>query len=165
MSTKKLTERFVIITNLQYVCIGPVRAHVSALLLEENESPFDRGKLRCRMRGFWVDPSAEIFDMEIPSVDFELVPAKSGHIFISDSQPEPGPLFQGGVMKIAGGGPEVSMISRDDRHEIQIDRFEGKTGDRTILKIWEHFPPLVQKYWNAPNIARVIHVRNPDCKF
>ncbi len=142
-------ERFVLITNLQYVSIGPVRTHCYALLLSEGVHFFDETKRRCQMRGFLTDPALETFDMDIPSIEFTSDAAASGHVFVGGDG-EVRPLFSGGIFKIAADGPTVSLVKDDDRADFDIQRFEGPRDESPILRVWAVLQPKVRQYWRAP---------------
>lgn len=143
------TEHYVLITNLSYVMVGPVRAHCHALLLSEGKDVFG-GDVRRRMRGFGTDPALEIFDMNIPSIDFTSSPAQSGHVFIGQDD-IPKPLFSGGIFRFGGeDGIEVQLIKEIAEAEFDIQRFEGTQSERPVLRVWAVLPVKVEQYWNAP---------------
>lgn len=144
--------RYVLITNLRTVVIGNVEMHAYALLLEDHPATFGDGPDR-RIRGFGTDPAWPVFCVRgIPSIEFELVDASGGPIMITDSKPEGRPLFSGAIMQIADGGPRLDLILSDHERAFDVQRFEGRSANSPITKVWAKLPGLVAKFWDAPNM-------------
>lgn len=129
--------------------INGIRTYCYALLLTEAPGIF--GGTERQVRGFGTDPAWPVFDLYIPSIDYQLTDASGNAIFMSNSHPEGRPLFTGGILQIAGG-PRLDLISCNGNQSIDVQTFEGRYGERVILKVWEKLPGKVAKYWTAPHM-------------
>ena len=150
--TKKPRDRFVLFTNLDYVSIGPVRTQSHALLLQEGDFFAGMG-LRRQARGFGTESSWPVFDIDLSTIEYEIQPAKSPHIFISDAHPEPRPLSTGAILKV--GDVSMQLWACDSDRDIDVWTIEGEHGARTILKVWDHLATSVALHWTAPNMPRL----------
>lgn len=153
-------EKYVLFTNLEWVTIGPVRTFTHALLLEDAEGlPRQR---QCKVRGFGTDPAWPTFDLFVKSVAHELVDAQ-GNLFKIE---EDGlvPLVTGAILKLEDG-PEIELVTQDRSRPLDVVTFEGKAGERTILRVWDALQRKVVDYWdeglNVPLLSwqRASHVK------
>lgn len=168
-------DKYVLITNLQYVTIGPVRTNAYALLLEERVEPFalaqsgvpsprDRDESftwpkRYTMRGFGADSAWPVFNMIIPTIGFTAEDAEGGPICLDDDDKlgvaaitgkprnEPRRLASGAVLQITGG-PAVELVVCDHEQPLSIEHFDGVS----IAEVWDALPVRVAKYWRWPNM-------------
>ena len=162
MAKKRISEKYILITNLAYVTVNGVRTKTHALLLAHQAHPFDEATVQCVARGFSVDPTSPTFDMVIPSIDYEFVTGESRNIMIAgDGDVAPKPLFTGGIMRVLGKEPvEIQLISCDDDQAIEFTVFEKPTArDRQlILDVWDVLPGKVATYWRAPNMPTTTYM-------
>ena len=149
---RDLPCKYVLFTNLQYVTVNDVRTNSHALLLDESPGIFD--EIRRVARGFGVDPAWPVFDLRIPTLDYELTDAASNSIMLTTSHPEGRPLCSGAIMQIKGG-PRLDLIVHDQDQPISIQTFEGRYGDEVISAAWEELSSLCAKFWKAPNMPRL----------
>lgn len=158
MDMAKDRERYVLLTNIDYVVVGPVRTMTHALLLEEFHD-FLTGGLRRRIRGFGPDPAWPVFDMESPSIEFTLTDAKGRDIFIGNDGEEK-PLISGAILQVEGG-PRLELWVSDPKWPIRVDEFEGHSEERPILRVWVVLPLRVASFWNAPNMPNLVWGPSP----
>lgn len=143
-----IKPRYTLITNLDYVTVNGIRTFTHALLAERTDSIFDHDKPQHKLRGFSTDPSLPTFDTVIPTDEFDLVPAQSGHLFIGGDG-EPRPLLGGAIMKIVGA-PDVQLIAGvNSREPIDVHRFPE---DTHVDMVWEMLSRKVAEHWTAPNM-------------
>jgi hypothetical protein len=148
-------EKYVLITNLQFVSIGIVRTHCNALLLEEWDadmlSNMPNGGLRQRIRGFGTEPTWPVFDMASPTIEYTLEAAASSNIMIASQDGGLRPLLFGNVMQIKGfNGPRLDLVLSDNSKPLDVETFEGD-----IAKVWDVLPEKVSRYWHAPYMPRL----------
>ncbi len=145
---RSVKERYVLFTNLTYVTVGPVRTRSCALLLAEDKEPL-LGP-RCRARGFGTEAAWPVFDMTIPTIAHELVPARSSVMIYGDAGPSP--LMTGAILRVPGG-PDFHLVASDDAHPVDVSRYEGD--EHTILKVWPALEAKVARYWVRPAMPRL----------
>lgn len=142
-------DRFILITNLSTVTIGPVRTFTHALLLEETEGLFRDSARRYRARGFGTEGSAPIFDMDVPSLDYTIGPVQGGGpIFIGVTDSRPRHLFH--VAKLDLGDVTLILGVEDPSRTLDIQEWSGTPDTRVILEVWKALPEKVAMYWSAP---------------
>ena len=152
MSSKsKVKERYVLFTNLHYVTVSGVRTHTCALLLAEDKKPMAGPP--CRARGFGTEAAWPVFDMAIPSIDHELVSARSPVMIFGDAGALP--LATGALLHITGA-PDFHLVASDDDHPIDVTRYEGD--EHTITKVWPVLEEKVARYWARPYMPRLTHL-------
>lgn len=145
----KAHDKFILITNLNSVSIGPVRTCTHAFLLEETEGIFRSSSRVYRARGFGTEGSAPIFDIAIESLDYKIGPMSgAGPIIMGEGDPRP--LFH--IAKLTIGAVEMILGVEDSGRPIDIQRWEGTAEERTILKVWQALPLKVADYWSAPRM-------------
>ncbi len=141
-------DRYVLFTNLQYVSVGPVRAHAGALLLEEHGARA-LGPPRLA-RAFGTEAAWPVIDLVIESIEYELISAQSTVVVVGDGGPRP--LMTGAILRIQGS-PDIQLIVHDDDRPIDVSRYEGD--EHTILKVWSALEEKVAHYWTRPAMPRL----------
>ncbi len=147
---EKAPDRYVLFTNLKFVQINGVRTYASAMVLEDSDSAFGDGR-SFRARGFGVSASLPVFDMQLASVDYRMTSASGGPLFITDSEPEARPLFQGAILAFPDE-TRIDLITNDHRRPIRVDRFEGPREESVCTQVWDLLEKLVAHFWDAPNM-------------
>jgi len=142
-------DQYTLITNLEFVIIQDVRMFCHALLISEMEDSLVREKRKRELRGFFVDLSSEVFDMRIPSVDYKLVDAHSGDVFVGHSG-KSCPLFSGAILKI-NGVVDIQLICG---YRLGLDVHEFPL-DTDICEVWDVLPRKVAAHWTAPSMPVV----------
>lgn len=141
-----MPEKYILITNLNWVTIGPVRTNTHALLLEDAVLLGDR---QCKVRGFGTDAAWPVFDIFLKSIEHELVDAQGNvHMLKEDKLV---PLITGALLRLKNG-PELQLVTCNRSRPLDIQTFESEGGDRKILEVWEVLERKVPEYWDAPNM-------------
>jgi hypothetical protein len=146
-----VTERYALLTNLDYVILGGVRTYTHALLVVREKEPLDERRPRYQLRGFLTHSSLPVFDSVVPSDEFELVPAHSDQFWV-ESEAEDGrhrPLFRGAILRIAGA-PDVHLIAEVNSSDpIDVHRFPEETD---VATVWRLLEEKVAAHWTGPNM-------------
>jgi hypothetical protein len=151
--------KYILFLNLEYVIINDVRTYTHALLLEEGPHVF--GGVKRQLRGFGLDPSWCIFDIQVPSIEYTLTDAQSNAVIFSASNPQGRPMASGAIMDLKDG-PSVQLLVNDQKHPLDIKTFEGTWGDKfTIDEVWAYLTSRAPHYWNAPGIPTLQWGHNP----
>lgn len=147
-----MKQHYTLITNLEYVWVNGVRTFTHALLVEETEGLFEDTPPRRQILGFGTEGSAPTFDLDVPSIQYEIGPIRrGGPILVSDSG-NTQPLFSAAEMRFFKGGPTLRLHVADPERPLDIQSWEGDPGDRVVLRIWEVLPSKVATYWRAPRM-------------
>lgn len=146
MSTSR-PDKYVLITNLDYVTIGPVRTHCDALLLDQPGDLSGFGQ-SCKVRGFGPDPAWDVFDYflrDLTEVRYTLEGAESQGVQFIGASGVPGPLMRGAILRIEGG-PQMDLVTRDSARPLRVEVFEGAREERVVLRVWEVLKERVRQY-------------------
>lgn len=141
-------SKHILITNLDYVTIGPVRTFTHALLLADTR---DKALGSCRARGFSTDPTLPTFDIEIPSIDHTLELVQSNNLFIRHDG-EARPRCSGAILTFADNGPVLQLVTCTQERFLDVYTFEEEDGYDII---WRRLREMTRKYWHAPYMPRV----------
>lgn len=141
-----MDTRHALITNLAYVVVSGVRTHTNALLIVREQHPLDRGAQRCLLRGFGTTATWPTFDLVVPSDEFELVPAASGEVLVSEGDGVR-PLYRGAILRITGAADVQLIADVNSSQPIDVHRFDRGT---PIEKVWRALDDKVMTYWSAP---------------
>lgn len=159
-------ERIVLITNIAGVNVFDVRLHAHAVILQDKGNADDGPRYRCR--GFHTHATLPIFDMLIPSLEY-------------DFEREPSPPWIGelggrvlsthGRLRIRREGIAgwvhdgiVEMIldcRSQDGQEIDFEHIEGDPArDREFFpRLWARLHAKVAHYWREDTMPVVDRVR------
>jgi len=146
-----MKERYVLITNLDWVTIGQVRTFTHAVVLQQCKGLFE--EVQYKVRGFGVDPAWPTFDIFVKSIDYELVDAQ-GNLFQLKDDGKLEASITGAIMKLEDG-PEIELVTCDRKRPLDIEEFEGEEqegDDRLVWKVWRTLEHKVPEYWTAPNM-------------
>jgi hypothetical protein len=140
-------NKYTLITNLQRVLLNDVFTHCSALLLDgASESEFEGGP-RNLIAGFGPDPAWPVFQINVVSLEYELVPADSSQVLMMDDAGKTRPMFRGGIMKLKDG-PDLALVVADTEQDLCIEKFVGDE----ITQVWDSLVGKVAQFWRAPNM-------------
>jgi hypothetical protein len=151
-----MKNRYVLFTNLQNVIVNGVRTNACALLLEECKDIFGSKNLRRRARGYGTDAAMAIFDMELPSIEYETIEAASPHVMLLNSGGVR-PLSSGVILKFAEGGPELSLVVQDQDEPLDVQRFEKDPEGGDYEDMWRAIYEKTTHYWRAPYMPSVTY--------
>lgn len=152
MSTK---DRYTLFTNLSFVVVNGLRPHVNALLFEEGVQLLHPNRINYRIRGFGVESSWVVFDMDVASFKYEIVDAASHNFMVAGAEGgAPTPLVTGAILSLRDG-PDIQLLANDNDRPIDVTEYDPGTD---ILKVWEDLPRKVAEYWTAPNMPVLDYV-------
>lgn len=152
----KKIEKFVLITNLEYVTVNGVRTHTNALLLEEYYFMRSDAKPSCRVRGFGMDPAWPTFDMAASTIEHTLVPARSSSVMLTDEGEEP--LLVGAILRLGDGG-EIHLVTCDRSRPVDVQTITGDVEERVVLDVWDTLQQKVVDYWDKPGMPMLTWVQ------
>lgn len=159
-----------LITNLSYVSINGVRTHTNALVIDTQQPIFGNDKPCVKVRGFASSASDETFDLSLATGNpsYELIPAQGGPLFIGEnedgSSKEPKPLFQGGVLRLAGGTELSLMKATFDQRPIDvIDNVPGAEDGYETL--WPLLAVKVAEYTDTPAGPLSVYLKSDDLRW
>lgn len=156
-------ERIVLITNLSGVNVRDIRLHARAVILQDKPGTSPR----FRARGFGCESTMPVFDMEVPSLEYDFKP----------DDPPPWMTELGGEMLTTHGMLRIRREDRDFSHDATIEMlldcssadrrpidFEHIMGDPAkdrdfYSRLWARLQAKVASYWNNPQIPTVQLVR------
>jgi hypothetical protein len=149
-------QHCILITNLQHVILGGLRAHCSALLLENY---YDGGRELYKVRGFGPHSCWPVFDyfLHAGELDFEITPgSKLG-------------FWPSGCVMAFKNGPELTLHARDDSRPLCRDEFRagdpvsGSEEDKHLYsKIWKRLRQRAVEFTPDNNAIPVLrHVPKP----
>jgi hypothetical protein len=142
--------RFVLISNLDYVSIGPVRCYAHALLLEEVPSIFDKSKADRRLRAFGTCAEWPVMDMKVPSIDCQIQSMDGNIINVSTCK-----TINGAANLHIKDGPCLHLTCTvSGRHDLVIDTLEGN--DASYDKLWPLLKKRVAENWAAPAMPSLV---------
>lgn len=145
-------ETYVLITNVRSVTLRGVRCYASAIVLQRAEL-LPRDGLRCRVRGFGTDPSLPHFDIDVPSIEYEICGAASAAVMVGvDGQPRP--LSSGAILRLQHG-PELQIVAEDDALPIEVERFAD------VSAAWARLLDRAAYYWVGTNMPTAAWVPAP----
>lgn len=140
----EMATKLTLITGLEYVVVRDVRTCTHALLVESAPHALLRDQTRHKLRGFGVDAALPVFDIDIPSPDFELVGAASHNaVFLGEDGAIP--MMSGAIMRFPDFG-EVQLIAWHGG-QIKVDRYESGQFDYSI--VWSDLRRRVLESWPA----------------
>lgn len=83
---------YILVTNVEHVLFHDMHIRANALLMYDRGDGGSNMAPQCRIRGFQYDPSLEVFDLELPSLAYQLGPddrsLSIGHLLARPSVPE-----------------------------------------------------------------------------
>ncbi len=147
----------ILFTNVQYVIVSGVRMSCHALLLKESKPIFadedDDEARRYQAVGFGTEAAWNVFDMDLPSMEYTSEGAASPHIMMTEED-GPVPLSSGIIITIKDG-PKISIVSCDNHHPIDIQEFE-RADDVQNEEIIDTIYKKATHYWRAPNMPSLV---------
>ncbi len=156
-------NKFVLITNLQQVVIDQVRVFVHALLLDSDLGEFPK-QPRHRVRGFGVEASQLVFDLELPSLSYQFEPDSPPNA-IAGSFPGARMMSAHGTLTVLGDGDTDDVVllldsCSNDGRPVDFETFEGEWTDKVLRKkIWDRLHAKVCDYWDKPTVPVTSPVR------
>lgn len=148
-------QHCILITNLWHVSLEGLRAHCSALLLENY---YDGNRELYKIRGFGPHSCWPVFDylLGADDLDFEV------------SSGRPDPWSSGCVMKFKNG-PELTLFARDESRPLCRDEFRagdpvyGSEEDKALYrKIWRKLRQRAVEFTPDSSAVPVLrHVPKP----
>lgn len=143
-----MREKYVLITNLDWVTVGDVRTYTHALLLEQTRG-LGRDDVMFKVRGFGTDPAWPVFDIFVKSIDYDLTDAQ-GNLFKVEGDGVV-PVIMGAIMQLKDG-TRLDLVTCHRERPLDIQTWEGDSDERLILDVWEVLKRKVPEYWDAPNM-------------
>lgn len=158
--------RIILLTNIDYVTIEPVRMHASAVVLTHDDRDLLTGSQRDKLSVFGVDGAWPVADVELrEGIDYEISDVKSSHVFTGEDN-EPRPLATGHFLT----WPDlVASVTRADyERPLCRDEFEIPAGDThdeewnsihalTYERLWNMLRWRAAMFWRAPYMPVLTH--------